>query len=567
MSSFDYTFKVILLGDPSTGKEDFVNRYISRVFQDDLNLTVGYDLIKRFENHGDSEKLKVISANVEKQRKEYDKKKEFRKVQQENPFNWIERKITSTLMGINRPGMNPNQFYWEKKDTKIATEQVKIHSGLKTTIGADFYTKDQEFREKIVRLQIWNFGGQERFRFLIHQYCKSANGAIIMYDITNRLSLDHIPDWIRIVRENAGDIPIILVGAKAHLEQFRAVSREEGVLTAKKYNLSACVELSSKTGENVEKTFAILTKTLIDYYKPKKEKKKKNKKKKREQKEKAKLEKEKKKKEKEGITEPIKQAAQPSMKTAKLRIEGLEPSRSGRILCYVDQTTMDNLGLATGDIVEIIGRKRTAGIVVASFADKGKEIIRIDGIQRLNLGSTIGEFVTIQPTLASPAIEIELAPTKEIYDIKKQADIIKGKLIDKPIMSGDVIDIPGAFIKTGEDNNPMNGFMRMLNIGSGSRRPTLGPLRLKVVNIIPKDEVVRFTRDTRIVLQKILKSESKISSPSHPKPPDDFEPAAQVQIRAPLKEKDPEDEVYCQYCGTKLTKGEQTTHSCKKKPE
>jgi len=96
-----------------------------------ISYCIAYDLIKRFENYGVSEKTKVISANVDKQRKEDDKKKEFRKVQQENPFNWIERKITSTLMGINRPGMNPNQFYWEKKDTKIATEQIKMHSGLK----------------------------------------------------------------------------------------------------------------------------------------------------------------------------------------------------------------------------------------------------------------------------------------------------------------------------------------------------------------------------------------------------------------------------------------------------
>ena len=72
-------------------------------------------------------------------------------------------------------------------------------------------------------------------------------------------------------------------------------------------------------------------------------------------------------------------------KSAKLRIERLESSRSGRSLCYVDQSIMESLRLSTGDIIEIIGRKKTAGIVVASFADKGKEIIRIDGIQRLNL--------------------------------------------------------------------------------------------------------------------------------------------------------------------------------------
>ena len=96
-----------------------------------ISYCIAYDLIKRFENYGESEKINVISAIADKQRKEDYKKKESRKVQQENPFKWIEHKITSTLMGINRPGMNPNQFYWGKKDTKIATEQIKMHSGVK----------------------------------------------------------------------------------------------------------------------------------------------------------------------------------------------------------------------------------------------------------------------------------------------------------------------------------------------------------------------------------------------------------------------------------------------------
>ncbi len=52
-----------------------------------------------------------------------------------------------------------------------------------------------------------------------------------------------------------------------------------------------------------------------------------------------------------------------------------------------------------------------------------------------------------------------------------------------------------------------------------------------------------------------------------PKPPDDFAMAPQVQLRTPLKKKDPEDEFFCQYCGMKLTKEEQSTHSCKKKPK
>ena len=134
---------------------------------------------------------------------------------------------------------------------------------LKLTIGVDFYSKTLNLDNKKIKLQIWDFGGEERFRFLLHQYCKDANAAFFLYDITNRLSLDHLPDWTQIIRENAGDIPIMLVGGKAHLKEFRAVSKEEGILAAKKYNLSGFIEVSSKTGQNVEKAFEALTRLVL----------------------------------------------------------------------------------------------------------------------------------------------------------------------------------------------------------------------------------------------------------------------------------------------------------------
>ncbi|MFX0105219.1 MAG: Rab family GTPase, partial [Candidatus Hodarchaeota archaeon] len=115
---------------------------------------------------------------------------------------------------------------------------------LKLTIGVDFYSKTTTFKDKKVKLQIWDFGGEERFRFLLSQYCKGANGAFFLYDITNQLSLDHLPDWTQIIRENAGDIPIMLIGSKLDLNEFRAVLREDGILAAKKYNLASFVELS-----------------------------------------------------------------------------------------------------------------------------------------------------------------------------------------------------------------------------------------------------------------------------------------------------------------------------------
>ncbi len=152
--------------------------------------------------------------------------------------------------------------------TSLTVRYIKgfFMQDLRLTIGVDFYSKTINFKEKNVKLQIWDFGGEERFRFLLTQYCKGANGAFFLYDITNPKSLEHLPDWTQIIRENAGDIPIMLIGSKLDLDEYRAVPRDDGILAAKKYNLASFVELSSKTGENVEEAFTVMTETLFEKY-------------------------------------------------------------------------------------------------------------------------------------------------------------------------------------------------------------------------------------------------------------------------------------------------------------
>jgi len=139
---------------------------------------------------------------------------------------------------------------------------------LKLTIGVDFYSKTTTYNGRKVKLQIWDFGGEERFRFLLHQYCKGANAAFFLYDITNRNTLDQLPAWTHIIRENAGDIPIMLVGTKAHLKEQRVVTREQGIQAAQAHNLSGFIEISSKTGQNVELLFETMTEILFEGYRP-----------------------------------------------------------------------------------------------------------------------------------------------------------------------------------------------------------------------------------------------------------------------------------------------------------
>ena len=137
---------------------------------------------------------------------------------------------------------------------------------LKLTIGVDFYSKSVFFEGNDIKLNIWDFAGEERFRFLLHSYCRGANGAILLYDITNRITLDYLHDWIQIIREQAGDIPIILAGTSLDLEESRDVTHNEGLEAARKYNLGGFIEVSPKTGQNIEELFNLITRLLLQTY-------------------------------------------------------------------------------------------------------------------------------------------------------------------------------------------------------------------------------------------------------------------------------------------------------------
>jgi len=134
----------------------------------------------------------------------------------------------------------------------------------KLTIGVDFYVKALEKNGKQVKLQIWDISGDEQFRFLFPSYCLGANAAVLIYDITKSKTLNPMSHWIQIIREKAGDIPIILIGTKLDLEEFRELNKDKVFEMAEKHNLSSYNEISIKTGENVDTTFDVLTELLIE---------------------------------------------------------------------------------------------------------------------------------------------------------------------------------------------------------------------------------------------------------------------------------------------------------------
>ncbi len=108
----------------------------------------------------------------------------------------------------------------------------------------------------IIRLQIWDTCGQEKFRSLLRSFYRNSSLAIIVYAIDNQESFNDVQIWLNEIKtESNPDIDIILVGNKVDLADQRKVDKEKAEKFFGDNNLSLFMETSAKTGFNAENLF------------------------------------------------------------------------------------------------------------------------------------------------------------------------------------------------------------------------------------------------------------------------------------------------------------------------
>ncbi|KXB04567.1 hypothetical protein AKJ49_01955 [candidate division MSBL1 archaeon SCGC-AAA382A03] len=180
----------------------------------------------------------------------------------------------------------------------------------------------------------------------------------------------------------------------------------------------------------------------------------------------------------------------------------------GRSVARISRKSMKELGIKQGDIIEIEDKKKTGAIARSSYKDdEGLDIIRLDGLERKNAGTSIGEKVKVKKSDVKRAKKIRIAPAERNIQIRGGGQALKRNLLGRPVTKGDLVTPSSiqsdVFPRLFEDM-----FQGMSHSSFG-----LGEIRFIVTNTSPTD-IVLITEDTAVELSTEPAEIEEIKAPT-----------------------------------------------------
>ncbi|MGO8879175.1 MAG: CDC48 family AAA ATPase [Desulfomonilaceae bacterium] len=123
----------------------------------------------------------------------------------------------------------------------------------------------------------------------------------------------------------------------------------------------------------------------------------------------------------------------------KLKVVEALSKDMGRAYARMDPEDMAKLGANVGDIIEIVGKRRTVCKAMPAYKDlRGQARVQLDGISRQNARAGLDENVSVQKILAKPADRVVLSPVN-VKPSERDLEYIGSLLDGLPVMEGDMV--------------------------------------------------------------------------------------------------------------------------------
>src|SRR3989344_280036 len=195
----------------------------------------------------------------------------------------------------------------------------------------------------------------------------------------------------------------------------------------------------------------------------------------------------------------------------KLRVAELTGREEfGRGIARIDYTTMKQLGIKEGEVIEIEGKKKTGVIAIRAYpADVGLNIIRVDGLVRKNCDATIGETIMARKADVKEAKKVVLAPAQKGIIFHISPNLLRQNLRIRPMIKGDII-IANPVFKMRDRTDDI--FSRMFGIDLEEVfMPMAGEMSLIVTKTNPEGiaQITEFT-EVELLTEAVEVEEKKL---------------------------------------------------------
>ena len=135
----------------------------------------------------------------------------------------------------------------------------------KKTIGVEFFQGDLEVDGLVVKLQIWELIGDKRFWTIYKNYVVGSAAGIFIYDMTDNSSLKNLDKLLKILKKGKknANLPILMVGNKADLQDKKKISIEHASKLASSKSMIGAIEISAMNAADVKELFINLTRIIL----------------------------------------------------------------------------------------------------------------------------------------------------------------------------------------------------------------------------------------------------------------------------------------------------------------
>ena len=140
-----------------------------------------------------------------------------------------------------------------------------FNPNLRTTINIDILTKLISVEDELIKLEVWDSPGDERYTPTTKACYRRAHGFFVVFDLNDKFTFENCQPWVdEIKSQSHPESVIMLIGNKSDTSNKRIICNDSAEQFCQANQLFSYMETSALTGSNIDKSFETMVKEIVN---------------------------------------------------------------------------------------------------------------------------------------------------------------------------------------------------------------------------------------------------------------------------------------------------------------